>query len=140
MARPRQTLDDDVKQAGRVAEALREKKRPGWQAQRLTAVRLGLAGELTIPAIADAVGASERSVHRWFDAYRSGGVDALLTREKGRGRAPMLDAPKLAALREAVSTRNFRRAADAQEWIREHLKVEAPIKSVYRYLGKSSRG
>jgi transposase len=140
MARPRQTLDDNVKQAERVAQTLREKKRPGWQTQRLTAIRLGLAGELTIPAIADAVGASERSVHRWFDAYREGGVDSLLTREKGRGPAPLLDAAKQAALREAVSTQNFRRAADAQEWIRENLKVEAPIKSVYRYLGKSSRG
>jgi putative transposase len=140
MARPRQTLDDNVKQAGRVTEALRKGKAPGWQVQRLTAVRLGLAGELSVPAIAEAVGSSQRTVHRWFDAYRAGGVDALLTRKKGKGRAPMLDSQKLSALKEAVSTQNFRRAADAQEWIREHLKVETPIKSVYRYLGKSSRG
>lgn len=140
MPRPRKTLDDNVRQAGRVADALRGGKRPGWQTQRLTAVRLGLAGELTIPAIAEATGASERSVHRWFDAYRAGGVDALLTRTKGPGRTPLLDAPKQAALREAVSTQNFRRGADVQAWIREHLNVEAPIKSVYKYLGKSSRG
>jgi transposase len=140
MARPRQTLDDEVKQADRVTAELRNKKRPGWQTQRLAAIRLGLAGELTIPSVADAVGASERSVHRWFDAYRAGGVDALLSKERGPGRTALLDTDMVAALREAVSTQNFRRAADAQEWIRKNLKVEAPIKSVYRYLGKSSRG
>lgn len=140
MARLRQALDGTVKQAELVAAALRDKGKPAWQKQRLTAVRLGLGGELSLAAIADAVGSSMATIKRWFDAYRAGGVEALLTREKGPGRTPLLDEARQVALREAVSTQNFRRAADAQAWLKEHLKVEAPIKGVYRYLKKSKRG
>ena len=50
------------------------------------------------------------------------------------------DAKKLAAFRKAVSTENFRRAADALDWIKIHLKMEPSLASVYWYLGKSSRG
>ena len=140
MARPRQTLDDKVKQGDLVAAKLRERGGPAWEKQRLTAVRLGLAGELPLAVIADSVGASTATVKRWFDAYRAGGVKALLARSSGRGAAPMLDAGKLAAFRKAVSSENFRRAADALDWIKTHLKVEPSLASVYRYLGKSSRG
>lgn len=140
MARPRQNLDDTVKQGELVAAGLRERGRPAWQKQRLTAVRLGLAGELPLAAIADSVGASSATIKRWFDTYRTGGVDALPKRSSGRGAAPMLDSEKLAAFRKAASSGNFRRAADALDWIKTHLKVEPSLPSVYRFLGKSSRG
>lgn len=133
-------MDANVKSAEAVSKALKGRNLPDWHRQRLTAVSLGLKGDMTLARIAENTGSSVSSLLRWFKAYRAGGVERLLVREKGRGVAPMLDEKAQGRLKEAVRENNFRRGADAQAWMAKHLKVEASLSSVYRFMGKSSRG
>ena len=51
---------------------------PGWRRECLLAVQLGLAGELSLDQIARSAGRARSTIQEWFDAYRTGGVDALL--------------------------------------------------------------
>ena len=74
MARPRALLDGEHKQADRIAGLLADKSLEGWKRLRLTAVSLGLKGEMTLAAIAETTGASYGSVCAWLDLYREGGV------------------------------------------------------------------
>ena len=48
--------------ASDVLDRLKDKKRDGWQNQRLSAVRLGLEGHRTLPQIAEEVGIGARSI------------------------------------------------------------------------------
>jgi len=84
MARKRAPLDT-CKQALQVKQRLGEEP-PGWKRERLQAVQLGLQGELNLAAIAAAIGRSRATIQTWFDAFRSGGVDQLLSKERDRVR------------------------------------------------------
>ena len=140
MARPRQPLDENVNEAGRVAKTLRERSRPATEVKRLTAVKLGFEASNSLQDIAEAVGSSVATVKRWFDAYRKGGVESLLRCERAKGAPGRFTEADAAALRDALARGNFRRAADVQAWLRKHRDMDAPLSSVYRYLGKLSRG
>ena len=84
MARPRNKLDS-LGHAPRVAVLLKS-QRPGWQRECLQAVQLGLQGQLSLAQIAHAVGRARSTIQEWFDAFRTGGVDALL--QDGRADNP----------------------------------------------------
>ena len=66
-------------------ERLKDKTLSGRQRQRLSAVQLGLEGELSLPQIARAVGAGARSVSRWHGHYREEGLKRLVQERRGRG-------------------------------------------------------
>lgn len=136
MARPRELLDGKHKQGGKVAELLADKSLDGWKRQRLTAVSLGLRGEMTLSAIAEATGVSYGTVCDWFTRYRKGGVDALLTREKRPGRPSAFDATVKASLAKELTTNLHRRAADVAVWLEKEHGLPTRGGSIYRYLSK----
>ena len=76
MARPRAKLDR-CGEADLVTRRLHTEP-PGAGRERLLAVQLGLAGELGLDRLAQAVGRSRATIQTWFHTYRQGGVDALL--------------------------------------------------------------
>lgn len=137
MGRPRKTLSlkGDVTD---VLERLRDKKLDGWQRQRLSAVRLGLEGHLTLPQIAQEVGIGARSISTWFDSFRTGGIEALLTRQpRGKGQRSWLDQESAEAFVEKLKEGQWRRAEDARLWLEEKLQKQLSLAVTYKYLGKA---
>src|SRR5436309_15140472 len=96
MSRPRKPIDATA-DAKAVRARLKDKDLEGWQRQRLQAAQLGLARVLSLPAIAEKVGVSPRTVGNWFAAFRQRGIQGLLGRKpKGGGPVSWLD-PETAA-------------------------------------------
>ena len=71
-----------------------------------------------VDAVADAVGAGRRTVERWIDWYRSGGLDGVLAhRQGGDGRPPRLSVAQQEQVGDAVASGRFRTAAEIGAWI-----------------------
>lgn len=140
MARPREKLDEVQRQAPAVLRMLKERQRKAWEKQRLSAVALGIRGDLSIPEIAENVGTSESSVSRWFRAYRQGGIKALLTLNRGNGPESSLTPAIADDLKAALPTMLFRRAQDVAVWLKQNHDLEVSRSSVYNYLKKLKRG
>ena len=66
MARPRKPLD--VHGEKNTVLKLHSKEPSGWRRDRLTAIKLGLEGELSLDQIAEGVGRSRSVIQLWFDA------------------------------------------------------------------------
>ena len=86
-----------------------------------------------VDAVADAVGAGRRTVERWIDWYRSGGLDGVLAhRQGGDGRPPRLSVAQQEQVGDAVASGRFRTAAEIGAWIAASFGV------VYRPGGVAS--
>lgn len=136
MGRPRKPLDASA-DAKAVRARLKDKDLEGWQRQRLQAALLGLAGVLSLPQIAEEVGAGARTVGSWFAGLRRGGIEGLLTRKpKGRGPASWLDERTAAEFRAELDKGRWRRAQDARRWLEARLGRKLTLIVTYKYLGK----
>ena len=136
MGRPRKPLNATA-DAKDVRARLKDKDLEGWQRQRLQAALLGLAGVLSLPQIAEEVGAGARTVGSWFAALRRSGVEGLLTRKpKGHGPASWLDERTAAEFKAELDKGRWRRAQDARRWLEEKLGRKLTLIVTYKYLGK----
>lgn len=134
--RPRQPLDSHA-DAQAVRQKLQDKRLAGWQRQRLQAAQLGLAGQLTLPEIAQEIGVHPRTVSTWLEQLRAGGLEKLLVRQpKGRGPASQLDEQTAAALRAELEKGQWRRAEEARQWLEEQMNCKVTLAVTYKYLGK----
>jgi transposase len=78
----------------------------------------------TLGAVAAALGVHYRTVQRWVDWYREGGVAAVRSRRMGgHGQPALLSAEAQTAVGDAVATGRFRTAADVGDWIAETYGV-----------------
>lgn len=90
-----------------------------------------------VDAVADAVGAGRRSVERWIDWYRTGGLAGVLAhRQGGSGQTARLTAAQQEQLGEAVATGRFRTAAEIRAWIAETYGVPYRPGGVASLLGR----
>jgi transposase len=65
-------------------------------------------------------------------------LDALLQPPKrGQGPASQLSPELAPALRQKLAAGDFRRAADAQRWLREEGGLCVELTTVYKYLKKA---
>jgi transposase len=137
MARPRGNLDPRG-QAAQVPQRL--KREPaGWRRERLLAVKLGLEGQLTLEQIAAQLGRARSCVQRWLERFRADGLEGLLHRpEGGKGPASALSPALAQALNQKLAAGEFRRAADAQRWLREEGGLPVKLATVYKYLKKAA--
>ena len=136
MARPRGNLDPH----GQAAQVLQRLKREpaGWRRERLLAVKLGLEGQLTLEEIAAHLGRARSCVQRWLERFRADGLKGLLHRpEGGKGPASQLSPELAQALGQKLAAGEFRRAADAQRWLREEGGLQVKLATVYKYLKKA---
>ncbi|MBV9491239.1 MAG: IS630 family transposase, partial [Verrucomicrobia bacterium] len=134
MARTRRNLDEQGE-----GDALRERlrqQRPGWQRERLLAVQWGWEGELSLEQIAAQLGRARSSIQLWFDAFRRGGVEALLSLKRGKGPPSQLRPEMAQALAQQLQSGRCRRAADVHRWLRETYGLQVGLASVYHYLKK----
>jgi transposase len=97
-----------------------------------------LEGQLTLPQIAQEVGIGARSISTWFDSFRTGGIEALLTRQpRGKGQRSWLDQESAEAFVEKLKEGQWRRAEDARLWLEEKLQKPLSLAVTYKYLGKA---
>ena len=136
MARPRAKLDRSG-EADLVIRRL-ETEPPGAGRERLLAVRLGLAGELGLAQIAQAVGRSRATIQTWFDTYRQGGVDALLydARNDNPGRPSELSGLALVELQKDLESGRWRSVPQLQRWLAQTHGIKLALSSLYDRLGK----
>jgi len=137
MARPRQKLDL-LGQADRVA-ALLKSEPPGWRRECLLAVQLGLQGEQSLDQIATATGRSRSTIQEWFDAYRRGGVDALLKdgRAENAGAPSKLTASARTELEAGLRTGRWRTVPQMRAWLKTQHQIQMALSSLYNRLGKA---
>jgi transposase len=140
MGRPRTPLNT-IADAKSVRDRLKNKSLPGWQRQRLIAVQLGLAGKLSLPAIAEEAKTSARTVGTWFDTFRARGVDALLSRRpKGKGPKSWLDEKTALAFRAQLARGRCHHTGEARTWLEGKLKRKLSLVVTYKYLARLRNG
>ena len=108
-----------------VAALKRAYQREGESAvrQRLHGLWLLRSG-WRLGAVAAALGVHYRTVQRWVDWYRAGGLAAVRAhRLGGHGQPALLSAEAQVAVADAVATGRFRTAAEVGEWIAETYGV-----------------
>ena len=133
MARPRKPLDAH-KQGALVLQRL-ETERAGAARERLLAIKLGLAGDLDLDAIARAIGRARSVIQQWFDRYRRGGLEELLAVRRGKGPPSRLKAEDAEFLRAGLAAGQWRTANEVHQALTQR-GVKVKPHSVYHYLGK----
>lgn len=110
---------------------------PEWARKRLLVLRLIAQHKLSAGQIADAVGVARATVFNYLETVESRGVGALLTRGHSGGPDPTLGGADHAAFVEQLQLGKFRRAKEAQAWIKARTKRSLALSSVYTLLGKA---
>lgn len=110
---------------------------PEWARKRLLVLRLIAQHKLSAEQIAEAVGVSRATVFNYLDTVESSGVGALLTRGHSGGPEPTLGGEDHDAFVEQLRQGKFRRAKEAQAWIKARTKKSLALSSVYALLGKA---
>lgn len=78
-------------------------------------------------ALADHLGYSERQLHRWFDAYREGGPDALACFEPHTGSTERITPEALTALETAMQTGEIASLKQARHFLIEHFDIRYTV-------------
>jgi transposase len=106
--------------------------------KRLHALWLVRQGQ-GVPAAAQQAGVSTRTVERWLDWYRQGGLEAVLWRvpgHGGKGKACWLSPRQRAALLAQASTGAFRTYGEARGWVQQQYGVAYSYQGIYTVLAR----
>lgn len=104
--------------------AVERRHRASPLADRLKMLRLLKSGAApSRRALADTLGYSERQLHRWFDAYREGGLDALLRYGATGGSTERITPEALSALEVEAKAGRVATLKDAQALLAEHHAI-----------------
>ena len=98
----------------RVDDLLKTEKE-GWKRDRLIALKMGFSPDNSLEAIASMIGGSKATLQRWFDTYRSEGLDASLVRNYAGGRPSKLDDGIGEFLREGLRNGRWNAATQAKK-------------------------
>ena len=124
-------------QDGDTAEALYEtyrQERDGEVRTRLHGLWLLRQGR-RMPEIAQTLGVHYRTVQRWLDWYRAGGLAEVRRRKGGgHGQQPYLTPEQEAAVKAEAATGAFRTAAEVRQWVAEQYQVHYTAKGIYSLL------
>ena len=104
--------------------------------RRLLAMRLAASGQFTAAQIAEQIGISRRQFFHWVNALKEGGVDGLLEREHGGGKAPQIQGALLNELKAGLQEGRWKRAKEIVQWLKQRHETQLTDKGVYYWLGK----
>jgi len=133
MARKLKPLGTEVVQE---LEAAWDKPQPDWARQRLTVLRLIAQHELNAEQIAAVQGITRKTVFNYLALVRAGGVARLLTRMHKGGKVPVVRGAVAEELVAKLGEGRFRRAKDAQAWIKKRTRKTLGLSRVYQVLGR----
>jgi len=111
---------------------------PDWARRRLLVVRLIAQHELTVAEIMRVADVSRQSVFTYRDKVVTGGVARLLERGKAPGNRPVVRGAVQTEFLARLAAGKFRRAKDAQAWIKKRTRktlTESGVRKVLRRLG-----
>ena len=74
-------------------------------------------------ALAPVLGYCERQLKRWFDAYREGGLEALLDRGQPGGSSEKVTGEAWQALKEKMKAGEIHRLEDARSYLEEEHNI-----------------
>ncbi len=121
-------------------EALRSAYRAEQRAevrQRLQALWLLRSGKRRVGEVAAVVGVDYRTVQRWVEWYRRGGLEAVRAhRMGGYGQTPRLTPEQQEQVASEVATGRFRTAAGIRQWIAETFGVTYTEGGMYSLLAR----
>ena len=137
MPRKRKPLDASG-DAPRVALLLRSEP-PGPRRERLLAVQLGFDSANDLDRVAASVGRARSTIQQWFDAYRRGGVEALLKdgRADNSGRPDSLTPEARQALEEGLREGRWRTVPQMHAELVRTFGITLRLGSLYNRLGKA---
>ena len=107
---------------------------------RLLCIRLAASGQYSAGEIADICGRSRAIVFEWIKAFRKGGFDALLKRDKPGPRGGEfrgLSGKAARQLREGVENGRWSTAEAARQWLAREHGVQKPYNTVWLWIKKS---
>lgn len=114
------------------------KVQPDWARRRLLVVRLIAQHEMTVAQIMRAAGVCRQTVFVYRDKVVNGGVGQLLNRRFPPGVQPVVRGAVKAEFLQHLEAGKFRRAKDAQAWIKKRTRrvlSESGARKVLRRLG-----
>lgn len=121
-------------------EALRaayRTERDGAIRQRLQALWLLRGGERQVGEVAEVIGVDYRTVQRWMESYRSGGLEAVRAHQPGGpGPLPRLTPEQQDQVAREVETGRFRTAAAIRQWVAETFGVTYSEGGMYHLLAR----
>ncbi len=119
-------------------EAAWAQPQPDWARRRLLVVRLIAQHELTAAQIMRVADVCRQTVFVYRDKVVAGGVAELLRWEPAAGRQPAVRGAVKTEFLECLEAGQFRRAKDAQAWIKKRTRQslsESGVRKVLRRLG-----
>jgi transposase len=135
MARTLPALGETV--VGEIEKAWAQPQ-PDWARRRLLVVRLVAQHELTVTEIMKVADVSRQTVFTYRDKVVAGGVAELLRRKHAGGKKPAVRGAVAAEFLARLTEGKFRRAKDAQAWIKKRTRQrlsESGVRKVLRRLG-----
>jgi len=137
MARKREPLDK-LGQSQQVSVLLKTEP-PGWRRECVQAIQLGLQGELSLAQIAAATGHARSTIQAWFEAYRTGGVEALLRdkRADNPGQPGKLTPEAKTQWADGLAQGRWRSVPQMQAWLRQAHGIKLALSTLYNRLGKA---
>lgn len=111
---------------------------PDWARRRLLVVRLIAQHELTVAGIMRVADVSRQTVFTYRDKVVAGGVEGLLERGKAPGNPPVVRGAVKTEFLARLAEGKFRRAKDAQAWIKKRTRQalsESGVRKILRRLG-----
>lgn len=101
--------------------------------QALYLLKIGVAE--TVRYIAVIVGREESTVHRWFHAYKEGGLEALLEEKPRTGRPKKLNVEIVAKLQQELrDPEGFTSYAEVKIWSVALGEIQASYTTIYRVV------
>lgn len=95
--------------------------------------------DLTFSDLGAMLGCSERSLQRWWESYRSGGIDALLrTDGPQRGKPRRISDDTLASLQQKLEVDGFSELKDAQQWLQQEHGVSYSRSGLWNLLRRAT--
>lgn len=119
-------------------EAAWARPQPEWARRRLLVVRLIAKHEMTVAQIMRVADVCRQTVFVYRDKVVSGGVVELLRRGQAPGPQPAVRGAVQAEFLQHLTAGKFRRAKDAQAWIKKRTRrtlTESGVRKVLRRLG-----
>lgn len=124
MSRIREQID----QRGEVLQIakLEKQEQQAWKRERLQVIRLGIEGELTYEQIARVSGRCMDTIRRWFNAFRSGGVEQLLSRQTGKkpDSRNRLTARAAEELKQGLAAGRWRTGPQVRQWLADEHQIQ----------------
>ena len=117
-------------------EAAWAQPQPDCARRRLLVVRLIAQHELTVAEIMRVADVSRQTVFTYRDKIVAGGVPALLERKWAGARRPLVRGALAEEFTRLLEQGRFRRAKDAQAWLKKRARRTLSVSGVRKVLHK----